>query len=515
MSNALGLEGDAISSKGGCMQPIQAETVVQVTDNNRQILPLVIDLDGTLLLGDLLFEAAATYVRQNPLHLFLLFWWGCQGLAHLKSELSLRVVPAIDHAPFNAALVEYAQSEKLAGRRVVLATASPATWGHAVATRFTFIDDVFGSCSQVNLKGRRKADMLEQRFGCDYVYAGDAKCDVEIWNRSNGAIYAGRNAALEKRIIASPDISLEANFSRRSAGIGDWLRSFRLHQWAKNLLIFAPMLLAGDLANVNHWAISLVGFLAMGLTASATYMLNDIFDLADDRRHWKKRHRPLAAGIISIPQAVSAACLMMMFAFISIGYAAGWGAVVALAIYSVVSGTYSFGLKRVPVVDVLVLAGLFTLRLVFGAGLVHTPVSDWLLVFSMLIFLSLALAKRATELARHQQIEGGAAQLSGRGYEAKDIALVTGLGTAAALAAPVIMALYLINEAFSKDVYNYPKFLWFVPVLIGLWLGRMWLLCGRGQMADDPVSFALKDRASVAVGASVCGAMMLAIAPWH
>lgn len=500
---------------GDEMQHIHAEEASEVDGCRQVYLPLVIDLDGTLLLGDLLFEAAAHYVRQNPLHIFLLLWWLCGGRARLKSQLGARVVPAIDHAPFNAALVEYAKAGKRDGRRIVLATASPASWAHAVATRFPFIDDVLASCPKVNLKGRRKAELLSQHFGQDYVYAGNAKCDFQIWQHSKGAIFAGQSPSLEKRFLALPSTTIEANFSRQRANAADWLRSLRLHQWTKNLLIFAPMLLAGELANLALWGIALVGFVAMGFTASATYMLNDIFDLADDRRHWKKRDRPIAAGVISIPQAVSAACLMVTFAFLAIGYVAGWPAVVALAVYSGVSALYSFGLKRVPVVDVLVLAGLFTLRLVFGAGLVQAPISDWLLVFSMLIFSSLALAKRATELARHQQVEGTNSGPSGRGYDPQDLAVITGIGTAAAVAAPVIMSLYLINEAFSAAIYQIPKFLWCVPLVIGLWLGRMWLLCGRGQMADDPVSFAIKDPASIAMGMAVCTAMMLAIAPWQ
>lgn len=492
-----------------------ASSALRDAGEARALLPLVIDLDGTLLLGDLLFEVAAQYIRSNPFNIFLLFWWLLGGVAHLKFQLAARVVPVVDHAPCNIALVDHARAAKSQGRRVFLATASPDIWAHIVAARFPFIDEVLASCSKVNLKGRRKADLLEQRFGRDFVYAGNAKCDLYIWSRSRRAIFAGQDTALKNRFHSLKGIDVEADFSRPKAALKDWLRNFRLHQWAKNLLIFVPIFLTGQIWNLADWAVATVGFIAMGLTASATYIVNDIFDIADDRRHWKKRHRPIAAGLISIPQAASAATLMMIGAFAAIGAAAGWGAMLVLAIYVLASLAYSFGVKRIPVVDVFVLAGLFTLRLVFGAGLIHAVISDWLLVFSMLIFGSLAFAKRVTELARHEQINGCDEQPSGRGYVLKDMVVVTGLGTAAAVAAPVMMSLYLINEAFSVDIYHHPKFLWCIPLVIGLWLGRMWLLCGRGELADDPVSFALKDKVSLSLGVLVCLSMTLAIAPWR
>ena len=267
-------------------------------------------------------------------------------------------------------------------------------------------------------------------------------------------------------------------------------RAMRLHQWAKNALVFVPLVLGGRWGDAGVWTRAGLGFAALGFAASATYLLNDWRDLAHDRRHPSKRHRPLASGDLSAPAAVAFAGALLAGAA-ALGLVLGAAAAGLLAAYVALSVFYSVALKRVPLLDIVVLAALFTGRLMLGIALADVPVSPWLLVFSMFLFASLSLAKRHTELLRTG---------SARGYAAADAPLLMGLGLGAMTSALLVLALYLIQDAFPAGVYRSPSLLWAAPVLLFLFLGRVWLRSGRGELADDPVAFALKDPQSLLMG---------------
>lgn len=472
--------------------------------------PLVLDLDGTLLYGDLLFESAAVFIRQNPLHLFLLAWWLLHGIAALKAQLAARINPAVDVAPFNEQLMLFARAAHQAGRPVVLATASHRALADAVAKRFPFVTDVLASTDSLNLKGHRKADALAIRYPQGYLYAGDAIPDLAIWKRCQGAIYAGRRGSVERRLAAVAPIT--ATYHRPHASLRTWIRTLRLHQWMKNSLVFIPLLLAGHVRDAAALATTLVGFVAMGLMASATYLINDILDVEDDRRHATKRDRAIAAGLISIPEATLAAGAILSA---SLGLIAlcGLQAATTLLAYCGLTLAYSFRFKRVPLLDVVALATLFTLRLVLGTKTAEVPLSAWLGAFSMMLFGSLALAKRATELVRHGNLLATDKTVNSRGYVYADLPLITSLGAASTVGAAIIMILYLINEAFRANLYSHPELLWGVPLLVVLGLGRVWLLCGRGALHDDPVSFAIHDRTSLCMAAALIALFGLAAVP--
>jgi len=275
------------------------------------------------------------------------------------------------------------------------------------------------------------------------------------------------------------------------------LRSLRPHQWAKNTLIFIPLILAGRAGDRDAWISCALGFLAWGLVASAAYLVNDLKDLAFDRQHPSKRHRPIARGdlpvrVASLAGAVIGACGLLLAAFL------GKAPFLILLLYGIASIAYSFGLKRLPILDVLILAALFTMRLVFGIAVADVPVSPWLLVFSMFVFMSLSLAKRYTEAARNG--DDGKSEIDGRGYVARDAPLLLALGVATTAGAVLIMILYLIEEAFAAAFYRSPEFLWALPVILFLWLGRIWLLAGRQLLDEDPIRFAISDRVSLALG---------------
>ena len=268
-------------------------------------------------------------------------------------------------------------------------------------------------------------------------------------------------------------------------------RSVRLHQWAKNALLFVPLMLGGKALDSEAWITAMFGFVAMGLAASATYIINDLWDLSSDRRHWSKRNRPLASGELSIREGLFLAACGLAGGF-AIAASIGYGAFTMLALYVAVTLSYSFALKRVPILDVFILAALFTLRLGFGIVLADVRISPWLLVFSMFVFTSLSMAKRHTEVLR--LAERGLESMPGRGYRVSDAPLTLGLGLAAMLGATLIMVLYLIEDAFPRGFYSNPAFLWAVPSILFLFLGRIWLTSQRGELHDDPVAFALKTK---------------------
>jgi 4-hydroxybenzoate polyprenyltransferase len=275
------------------------------------------------------------------------------------------------------------------------------------------------------------------------------------------------------------------------------LRSLRPHQWAKNTLIFIPLILAGRAGDRDAWISCALGFLAWGLVASAAYLVNDLRDLAFDRQHPSKRHRPIATGdlparIAILAGAVIGACGLLLAAFL------GKAPFLILLAYGICSLAYSLGLKRLPILDVLMLAALFTMRLVFGIAVADVPASPWLLVFSMFVFMSLSLAKRYAEAARNG--DDGKSEIEGRGYVSRDAPLLLALGVATTAGAVLIMILYLIEEAFAAAFYRSPEFLWALPVILFLWLGRIWLLAGRQVLDEDPIRFAIGDRASLALG---------------
>ncbi len=459
--------------------------------------PLVLDLDGTLIATDLLAECLLAFLKPNPLRIFLVLSWLLGGRAHLKRRLAEAVTLEVELLPLRADVLAWAEAEAAAGREVHVATAAHQDLARRLVARFDFIDEVIGSDGAANLKGRRKAAALAERFPDGFAYAGDASADLAIWAVAQEAVYVGRSAGLRRRLerIRPPEAVLPAP----RAGLRGWIKALRLHQWAKNALIFVPLALGGAVGSVSAWTQSVLGFLAMGCLASATYLLNDLLDLQEDRRHWSKRHRALASGLI--PLHVGLALIPLgLVAGVGLGWQArGWGALGMLGLYLATTLSYSFQLKRVPILDVVLLAGLFTLRIAIGVVCAGVAWSAWLLVFSMFIFSSLSFAKRVTEMARLKARGGG--QLAGRGYVAADEPLVMAFGVSLASAAVFVMVMYLIEEAFRADFYRTPGLLWALPVGLALWLGRIWLLCGRGQLHDDPVVFAVRDKVSLGLGA--------------
>lgn len=472
-------------------------------------LPLVLDVDGALLRTDLLHETAIAYVKSTPLGIFMLVWWLLQGKAVLKRQLAERVQLDFDNLPVNAELEAYARAAHQQGRLVCLATAADQLLASRLAQRFDFISFVLASDGQNNLKGSAKAKALVERFPDGFAYAADSRSDLQVWVQASSIILVSTSASTTRqaKALGKP---IEAVFPRAPLGLRGWAKALRLHQWAKNSLVFVPLVLAGQLTNPSAWLNAALAFLALGVLASATYLVNDVWDIEDDRRHWTKRKRPLASGRMTVKQAA----LVMPLAFVVsmvLGSLVGPQTVAVLLAYLVLTLCYSFGFKRKPVLDAFTLAVLFTLRLVLGIVAVGVIASPWLLVFSMFLFTSLSFAKRQTEVLRlvdKQQDTGD--KISGRGYFVVDAPFILAMGVSCGMASILIMVLYLTQDAMLVSFYANPDWLWAIPAVLFLWLSRIWMLCQRSELLDDPVVFAMRDPKSLVLCAFLGAAFTMA-----
>lgn len=471
-------------------------------------MPLVLDLDGTLIRSDLLFESFVAACKKNPLVALLSLWWLMTGgLAGLKHRLGQFAITDTDVIPVNEAVVAFAQNEHDAGRPIILATAADQLLAARIARRFTFLSRVIASDGMRNLKGAAKAGVLRRAFPQGYIYAGDSPSDLWVWRSATGAVTvdAARSTVAAVAQLGIPSAAIGAAPSHTRA----ILKGMRVQQWVKNALVFLPIPLAGMTGDPVAWISAAMAFVAISLLASATYLLNDLADIADDRRHWSKKKRPLAAG--AMPIAVGLRLIPpLLLASLSLAVLVNWAVLAVLLTYAAATLSYSLALKRVPLLDTMLIAGMFSLRLLIGVMAVGAVVSPWLFVFAMAMFLSIALAKRHTELLRAKH--AGKVLIGGRGYRGDDELVVLALGAAASVVSAFVLCLYLMDGAVRAPQYGAPQFLWLAPPLIMLWLGRIWILSQRGELDDDPVAFAVKDKVSIALGGATGLAFLLALA---
>jgi 4-hydroxybenzoate polyprenyltransferase len=457
--------------------------------------PLVIDLDGTLLKTNSLDETFLDALRMDPLALWRLPIQCIIGRPAVKAFLAEKSPLDVETWPVHQDFLDYVEEQFKAGRKVVLASGADGRVAEAIAARFPFISEVISSDGTCNMKGETKALRLRELFPNGFIYAGDAAADLAVWRVGSAIVLVNATSDVVRRAkrLGKP----RAVFPRAPVTLNILRRSLRLHQWAKNALVFAPLVLGGKAADLSAWLSALLGFFALGFVACATYIVNDLWDLPSDRRHWSKRMRPLASGDLSIRAGIGLAIAGLIIGF-GLITSAGPGALAMLGLYLAVALSYSFAWKRVAILDVFILACLFTLRLGFGIVLTDVRLSSWLLVFSMFLFMSLSMAKRHTEVLR--LADHGLEGTSGRGYISGDAPLTLGMGLASMFGAVLIMILYLIEDALPRGVYANPIYLWAIPFILFLFVGRIWLFAQRGQLRDDPVAFVLKDRISLLLG---------------
>lgn len=451
-------------------------------------IALAVDLDGTLVRSDLLVESALALLGRRPWAMFQFPLWLLRGKAHFKHEIARRVELDVALLPWDERVLERVRAE--AGKReIVLCTASDEKLARAVADHLGLFDAVLSSDGTRNLSGQVKAQALVDRFGeKGFDYIGNERVDLKVWARARRAIVANAPASLARS--AEKVCGLEQHLPAVGNTLRDWIKAMRLHQWLKNLLVFLPLLAAHQFFNPGALLQAALGFLAFGLCASGVYLLNDLLDLAADRHHPRKRERPFASGRLLLQHGLVVSPLLTIFAFLlAITLSPRFAGV--LALYYVLTLAYSFRLKKKVILDVMVLAGLYTIRIIAGAVLTGTPPSFWLLAFSMFLFLSLAMLKRYTEL--HTLLIEGEVASRGRGYAVDDLPLVQSLGAASGYLAVLVLALY-INSTASELLYRRPQVLWLLCPLLLYWISRAWMMAHRGTMRDDPVVFAVTDR---------------------
>ncbi len=465
--------------------------------------PLCVDLDGTLVHSDLLIESALLLLRRNPLFVFSMLLWLAKGRANLKRQIAARVTLNATLLPYNLELLAWLRVEARY-RPLVLVTASDASIATAIAHEVGLFANVLASDGKTNLSGAYKARRLCELYGDrQFDYAGNEHIDTKVWAHSHTAIVASNHASLRRK--ASSLAGKTIFFPGRKQSTYQWVRALRLHQWIKNLLVFIPLLAAHRLFEDTAVQAAVMTFVAFGLCASGVYLLNDLLDLAADRVHRTKKNRPFAAGLLSLKAGIIAipvlTVLSVALAAIFLPSRFLW----VLMIYLATTTAYSFKFKRVPLLDVVTLAGLYTIRIIAGTVAIASLLSFWLLAFSVFIFLSLAILKRCTEL--HAAKERGLTDIPGRAYRPDDLSVLQPMGVASGYLSVLVLALY-INSSAGTTLYHRPQLLWLVCPCLLYWISRTWFVAHRGEMIDDPIVFAIRDRTSQ-ITLAVAGILVL------
>lgn len=470
--------------------------------------PVCVDLDGTLIKTDTLWESLILLLKRWPWQLPLVLWWLLRGKAHLKRALACRVIPDPSVLPYRPQVLEFLEREKEAGKPLFLTTAADERVAQAVAAHLGLFDRVIASDGRSNCAGTAKLRAIRKLLGSrGFTYLGDSTADLPLWEAASQAYLVAPSRGLlhSARAVCSPRTIAVPKRNR----VATVLTALRPHQWAKNLLVLVPLFLAHQVDHLPKLWSALVGLVSFCCCASAVYVLNDLVDVESDRRHPSKYRRPVAAGDLTIPASIVLGMLLGLAAFTLAAWQLSTAFVGLLAVYWCLTTAYSLFLKKRLLVDVLLLAGLYTFRIVAGAAAVDVLLSPWLLAFSMFFFLSLALGKRYIELGRTADRPHGA--LPGRGYCPEDFEMLQSLGPTSGFLAVLVYCLYIHSDAVAP-LYGRPWVLWLICPILLYWISRFWLFARRKLVTDDPVVFALKDRASLCSIALTAVLLLLASA---
>ena len=468
-------------------QNLDLQAEIKRSDLRSERIPLVVDLDGTLLRTDLLLESALRLIKQKP---WLALWmplWLLRGRAYLKRKIFQRVQIDVSLLPAHDELVAWLRDEKTRGRHLVLATASDHEQARTVVEPLELFDTVLGSDGQQNLKGRRKLETIVEVCGKEFDYVGNSSSDLAIWRGCRHAILVNTSSRVERSARRAGNVARV--FPRSLDGFRDALRSMRFYQWVKNLLLFVPAITSHTIFDVSVANNTALAFLSFGFAASAGYILNDLLDLEEDRRHPTKKQRPFASGRTFVGSGI-------LLAFASLSASAVIATLVprafvsALMAYLILTSLYSLFLKRLLVVDVLTLALLYTLRVVAGSTATGIVLSPWLLSFAFFLFLSLAFSKRAADLIQHQQDNRKA--VPGRGYVTTDLDAICIAGMCSGFLSSLVLALYINSESVQL-LYRQPIFLWGLQPILLYYISRLWLICRRGELTEDPIQYTARE----------------------
>lgn len=458
--------------------------------------PLCVDLDGTLVKSDTFIESIFLLIRRNPLMTIQIAFWLVRSRAIAKREVTLRV--AIDAAslPLNRPVVDYLRSQKAQDRKIYLFTGADSRLANQVAEHLGLFEGVLASNGSINLIGRKKREILWQQFGeSGYDYIGNSYQDIPVLERAGNAMLANPSPLLNT-VLGAKSVRIERRFEDRGRFVSAALRAMRPYQWTKNLLVLTPFILAHSLTAQKALSAA-IAFLCFSLCASSTYIVNDLLDVEADRHHPTKKKRPFAAGELSTVSGIALAAFCCALGMSSAYRLLPIHFLMWLGLYLVATLGYSLYLKRLAIADVILLAGLYTVRVLAGGSATHVSISPWLSAFSMFLFLSLAIAKRFSEL--QSILRAGVELNNGRGYLLADLEQLRSFGTASGYASAVVFSLYISGHNVAV-LYSHPTWLWLIVPLMIFWLSRLWLLAGRGDLHEDPVIFAITDRLSLLIG---------------
>ncbi len=467
---------------------------------------LFVDMDGTLVSTDVLWEAFFRAVKAQPWVAFLAVGWLLRGRATLKDELAKRIQVDPASLPYRDDVLDFVRSRKAEGDRVILATASARAWAEPVAAHLDLFDGVLASDATQNLKGTHKLAAIEADCAAQDVpawgYMGDASADIAIWEKAGEVYMVAPAAGLRSRVKPTKV------FGKKPSVLKAALKAMRPHQWVKNVLLWVPLLLARAYDDPDKAVAAVAAFAAFSLTASSVYLFNDLLDVEADRVHPKKKKRPFASGSLPLLYGPPLIALLISIALTISIVLLPPAYLGVLLVYLAVNSAYSTTLKSKMLIDVMILASLYTLRILAGGVATGLTPSEWLLAFSIFIFTSLAFAKRYVELAR--VAAEGKTEAKGRGYRVEDLDLIISVGPTSGYLAVLVFALYINNGL--PEFYTNKTLLWLTCPLLLYWISRLWFLAKRGELDHDPVVFAVTDKVSLAVGAMV-GILVLLAAP--
>jgi len=458
--------------------------------------PLCVDLDGTLIAGDMLWESALLLCRHRPLCAMAMPMWLLGEKANLKNKIAAHVSPNAASLPYRENVIEFVRRERSGGRRVVLATASNARVAQAVADHLGIFDEVIASDAQSNYAGNGKLEVLRQKFAeSGFEYVGDSFKDMPVWEEAKRAYVVGPSrrlrGAVEKRC---KNVQVLEAPRDRFRGM---VRALRPTQWVKNVLVFLPLILAHVVQDEPKLVNTVIAFFAFCLCASAIYVVNDLLDLESDRMHPRKKKRPFASGALSVPMGLGIVTLLVP-ASMAMGWLVGIKFLGLLVAYLFLTSAYSMYVKEKLLLDVILLSYLYTHRILSGAAAAVVPVTPWLLAFSLFFFLSLAFAKRYSELVVLQG--ANLRQASGRSYTTDDLDVILSVGPACGYLSVLVFCLYIADGEATHNLYHHPKVLWMICPILLYWITRIWFFAKRRALVDDPVLFAVKDRVSWMAG---------------
>lgn len=463
---------------------------------------LIVDLDDSFLKTDLLLEGILTLIKKNPLYILCLPFWALQGPLVLKTKVAARIRFTGEHLPVHNDVVEVIKDRLQNSEKVLLISASPQVWVETVAARYPYFTKAVGSTTQ-NLKGFKKAEYILSTFPNEpFSYVGDTLSDLAVWKHAQEAIVVNPSKGL---------LSQVQKLGRKVTVVNDRVSTLRMlikqlrpHQWLKNFLLFLPLIVGHKLQDAS---VSLIlAFASFSLAASSVYVFNDLLDLESDRLHHSKKNRPFAAGKLSLKWGLVLIPALVCAALLT-GLSVNLSFFLWVCAYYGLNLLYTFKLKRILVIDIVVLSAMYTLRLFAGAAASETPISEWFLSFSTMFFFGLACVKRYTEIIR----SNAKLNVTGRGYRQVDDQAILTLGSGAGLLSIVIFLIYLQSPAVLS-LYHRPQLLWVLTPVLLYWTSRLWLLTSRNEVHDDPVIFAAKDKVSwvcFAVIALVMGAASL------